>query len=251
MNKRLYSLLFLLISNVALSANLSTQLQISALSEQLYLVKSFKQIVNIYDAQKAQRIDANSLIYIDNKDAYLIDTPWNEAYMPVLMVWLKNQGLTLKTTVVTHFHEDQTAGLAYLTAHGYKSYASEQTNALLKKDKKSPATNTFSGPEFSLLAGKIEVYYPGAGYTADNLVVWLATEKTLVGGCLLRANEAETIGWIGDANTAQWHHSVKKVQQRYGDSKQVIPGHGDVGQGQSIIDHTLSITKRYHATLPK
>lgn len=150
---------------------------------------------------------------------------------------------------MTHFHEDQTAGLAYLSAHGYKSYASEQTNALLKKDNKAPATDTFSSPEFALLAGKIETYYPGAGHTTDNLVVWLPTEQALVGGCLLRANEAKTIGWIDDANTEKWHQSVKNVQQRYSESKYVIPGHGDVGQGQSIIRHTLSITQPYKAEL--
>lgn len=100
MTKQLFSLLFplffLLISNVAFSANLSTQLQISALSENLYLVKSFKEIVNSYEGEKPMLIDANSLIYVDNKDAYLIDTPWNETDMPVLMAWIDKQGLTLK-----------------------------------------------------------------------------------------------------------------------------------------------------------
>ncbi len=36
-------------------------------------------------------------------------------------------------------------------------------------------------------------------------------EKVLVGGCLMRANEVNTIGWVGDADIKKWSGSAQKV----------------------------------------
>ncbi|WP_017220214.1 subclass B1 metallo-beta-lactamase [Moritella dasanensis] len=218
-------------------------LKIEALSSKVYLVTSYKTILNVYESDTPKIIDANALLYISGKDAYLIDTPWNVADMPQLMDWIEDKGLTLKDTVITHSHEDRSAGLGYLSEHGFSTYASALTNSLLKAEHKPVATNTFEGDTFDLIKGEIEIYYSGPGHAIDNLVVWLPKEKILFGGCMLRANEAEGLGWIGDADLEQWHQSVLNVKNKYADIKLVIPGHGKIGHDQSMITHTLNLTK--------
>ncbi|WP_261921641.1 MBL fold metallo-hydrolase, partial [Vibrio aestuarianus] len=97
------------------------------------------------------------------------------------------------------------------------------------------------------LKGKVEVYYPGAGHTDDNVVVWLPKENILVAGCLLRANEENNIGWIGDADTDKWAQSVRKVQNKFPNVKLVIPGHGEVGEGSGMITHTIEVINGFNA----
>ena len=218
-------------------------LQFEEITNNVFLVKSYREFKNLQSPKKPILVDANSLVYIDGKDAYLIDTPWNASNMPQLMTWIENRGLTLKKTVFSHFHEDQTGGLEYLQEHHFETYASALTNNFLKGDNKKATNHQFSGDNFVLLENKIEVFYPGAGHTKDNSVVWLPKEKVLLGGCLMRANEVNTIGWTGDADTKEWADSAQKVLTKYPETRFVVPGHGNVGEGTHIITDTVYIAE--------
>ncbi|PMG49112.1 subclass B1 metallo-beta-lactamase [Vibrio lentus] len=219
-------------------------LQFEEIKNNVFLVKSYREFVNLQTPGNPVVLDANSLIYIDGTDAYLIDTPWNASNMPQLMEWIESKGFTLKKTVFSHFHEDQTGGLEYLQQHNFETYASGLTNRLLKHDNKKPTNHEFSGDNFVLLENKIEVFYPGAGHSKDNVVVWMPKEKVLVGGCLMRANEVNTIGWVGDADIKKWSGSAQKVLAKYPQTELVVPGHGNVGKGTSIIRHTVDIANQ-------
>lgn len=241
---------FLPISCVLANA-INKKIEIKKINSNLYLVKSYKEIINEYDSPKPFVIDSNSLIYIDGANAYLIDTPWHEKDMPILMAWIKNHHLHLKSAIITHFHDDKSTGIGYLSKHNISTYASKRTNALLAKHHKPLANHTFANDNFILLKNQIEVYYPGKGHTADNVVIWLPQEKILVGGCLLKANEMNTLGWLGDSYTNEWGNSIKKVQSRYPNTKLIIPGHGKIGSKLSIINHTLNLVNLYNANSHK
>ncbi|MGF1792828.1 subclass B1 metallo-beta-lactamase [Photobacterium profundum] len=248
MNKLILSLLFVfnLTSLPSFAENNDSKLDITLVTDNVYLVKSYRILKPLDPLEQSITMDANSIIYVDGKDAYYIDTPWNATDMPELMTWLDDHKLILKKTVFTHFHEDQTGGLNYLLDHKFETYASQKTNQLLIKEGKSAANNEFTVGSFEFLKDKIEVYYPGAGHTSDNLVVWLPKENVLIGGCLLRANEINNIGWIGDADTEQWTQSVQKVQGKFPNVKFVIPGHGAVGDNHSIITHTIKVVNEFN-----
>ena len=49
-----------------------------------------------------------------------------------------------------------------------------------------------------------EVFYPGAGHTQDNLVVWIPEAKLLFGGCLIKEERARHIGNVTDADLQGW-----------------------------------------------
>ncbi|WP_408901012.1 ALI family subclass B1 metallo-beta-lactamase [Photobacterium piscicola] len=227
--------------NASATDRLVKPLEFENITNNIFLVKSYREFKNSKNPDKPILMDANSLVYVDGKDAYLIDTPWNSSNMPQLTKWIENRGLTLKKTVFTHFHEDQTGGLEYLQDHHFETYASALTNKLLKGDKKTAANHDFSDDNFVLLENKIEVFYPGAGHSQDNSVVWLPKEKVLLGGCLMRANEVNTIGWTGDADIKEWAESAQKVLTKYPEALFVVPGHGNVSKGTSIISHTIDI----------
>ena len=221
------------------------EINIVKISENLYLVKSFKKIINIYDSNDPKLLDANAVLFIEGKDAYLIDTPWNASDMPDLMSWIEKKNLTLKKALITHSHEDRSAGISYLNKHNIPTYSSLKTKELLKRDEFALTKYTFTQEEFSFFPGRIEVYYPGPGHTEDNLTVWFPTENILMGGCILRDEHTDTLGWIGDANLKHWHHSVQNIFNRYAAAIKVIPGHGSVGTTDSVIQHTLNLTKDY------
>lgn len=222
------------------------KMDILKISSRLYLIQSYKRKIHPYNSTNPEIFEANALIYIDGGNAYLIDTPWGPSDMPDLIIWIKNKGLTLKDTVVTHFHQDRVTGLEYLNKNNFKTFASRLTNRLLKEQHAVQANHSFSGNNFELLKDKIEIYNPGPGHTIDNIVVWLPTERVLMGGCLLRAKDTHTLGYLGDADTKDWYRSIRNIQQHYPNTKLVIPGHGSIKGNRTIITHTLNLANEYN-----
>jgi metallo-beta-lactamase class B len=43
---------------------------------------------------------------------------------------------------------------------------------------------------FNIAGVTLQAYYPGAGHTRDNIVVWVPQDKVLFGGCLIKSLEA-------------------------------------------------------------
>ena len=120
--------------NASAADALVKPLQFKEITNNVLLVKSYREFKNLQNPNKPILVDANSLVYVDGKYVYLIDTPWNASNMPQLMTWIENRGLTLKNTIFSHFHEDQTGGLEYLQEHNFDTYASTLTNTFLKGD---------------------------------------------------------------------------------------------------------------------
>jgi glyoxylase-like metal-dependent hydrolase (beta-lactamase superfamily II) len=233
--KALIALLVHLISaNAVFAAEQLPALKIEQLADGVYLHTSY-QIVEGFGL-----VDSNGLLVLHNKDAYIVDTPWSATDTDKLVQWAKKRGNTVKASISTHFHEDRTAGIALLNSRSIPTYASEQTNALLRKAGRAEARNTFKGPSFWLVPDVLEVFYPGPGHSPDNVVVWLPRQKILSGGCLVRAKETNTLGNTGDAVISAWSGSVEKLESRYSNARLVVPGHGKVGD-VLLLKHTREL----------
>jgi metallo-beta-lactamase class B len=89
-----------------------------------------------------------------------------------------------------------------------------------------------------------EAFYPGAGHTRDNIVLWFATSRVLYGGCLIKDKSATNLGFTGDADLAAWPAAVRRVAERYPSPAVVIPGHGDPLRGDPYA-HTLELLARH------
>ena len=100
------------------------------------------------------------------------------------------------------------------------------------------------GLDTTLIFGgtSVQVLYPGGGHTRDNIVVWLPASRILFGGCLVKADSAESLGYIADADLASWPGAITMLLHRFPRARIVVPGHGAVG-GRGLLKHTLALLR--------
>jgi len=235
-------LLVSLISSVIfihqVSANdTENSLKIIPLADDLYQYTSYQHVDGF------GLVPSNGLIVVHSNDAFLIDTPWTDQDTEQLFDWVTERKLTLKGSISTHWHADRSGGINYLNQQGVKTFATAQTNQLLKQKPAAMANSTLDAAGDVLFHGKIETYYPGAGHSSDNIVVWLPKHQLLFGGCLVKSLSSKGLGNIADANIAAWPSSIANVQAKYPDVKMVIPGHGKTGD-KSLLQHTKTLTTK-------
>ena len=150
-------------------------LKIDKLGENIYLHKSFE----VYDGFGL--VESNGLVFIKDKNAFIIDTPASAEDTKKLVNWLEARSLVVRGSFSTHFHSDSSAGIEWLNSNSIPTYASKLTNELLDDAGRISATNSFDSASYWLVKAQVEAYYPGAGHTKDNMVVWLPNQKILFG----------------------------------------------------------------------
>jgi glyoxylase-like metal-dependent hydrolase (beta-lactamase superfamily II) len=73
-----------------------------------------------------------------------------------------------------------------------------------------------------------ELFFPGAGHTYDNIVVWLPKEQILFGGCFLKSVTSPDLGNVADASVPDWADSLGRARRQYPAARIVVPGHGTI-----------------------
>jgi len=228
--------LTLLLVAFSTCAQSGTALDITEIAQGVYMHTSYKTI------EGYGQVGSNGLIVVEAGDAYIIDTPWSEADTASLLAWIADKGFTVAASMSTHSHEDRTAGIELLNNISVPTYTSELTKSILSSAGKPIPTHTFKGSEFTLKQGLIEVYYPGAGHTVDNIVVWLPQSKILFGGCLVRSHGWKSLGYLGDASIHTWANSIENIKAKRFKIDLIVPGHGSVGKAD-ILDHTIGLAQ--------
>lgn len=188
------------------------------------------------------KVACNGMIYINENEAIVCDTPVNNEASLELIKWITKQGKSLKAVIITHFHNDCLGGLKQFHNLGITSYAHEKTIDLAKKEDYEIPKNAFKTKlELTVGLKKAMATYFGEGHTIDNTVVYIADEQVLFGGCLIKCLGAGK-GYLGDANTSAWPFTVKKIKAEYPKLKLVIPGHGKSGD-ITLLDYTVTLFK--------
>lgn len=190
-------------------------------------------------------VGASGLVVVDGNNAHIIDTPWTQEATVALINWIKSKKLVIKSSVVTHFHEDASSGIPLLNKAKVKTYATPLTNALLEAAHREVSSDEITSRTFELVKGTIEIFYPGAGHSKDNIVVWLPKSKILFGGCFVKSLHSNNLGNIADASITEWPASIEQVINKYPGIETVVPGHGRVGDSR-LLKHTwqLALTKK-------
>lgn len=222
------------ISSAALANSNAPVLNITKLTDNVY------QHVSYLKTKQWGMVAASGLVVIDKNDAYIIDTPWSLADTEKLINWVTSQNLILKGTIITHFHEDASAGLPVLNRLKIKTYAYHLTNKLLDLKNRAQSSDEFTKDDYVLVPDTIEVLYPGAGHSQDNIVVWLPKAKVLFGGCFVKSINSKNLGNLSDASVKDWPNSINKVINKYPSVEIVVPGHGEVGD-ISLLKHTAQL----------
>lgn len=185
---------------------------------------------------------ANGLVVLTNKGALVIDTPWTESQTEELFSDIKTKfQKEVLFLLVTHAHDDRMAGVPLFHKRNIPVFSTSLT-AKLAKERGFGKTNPILDIQTRLSLGiqSVEVFYPGHGHSADNIVVWLPETHILFGGCLVKALDAEDLGNTKEADLNEWPNSVKRVLSRYPDAEVVVPGHGDWGK-LDLLRHTIRL----------
>ena len=231
---RIIIFIFSLVSCTAFAKSVEPKLKITQLADNVYQHVSYKK------TKTWGMVGASGLVVVIGTDAYIIDTPWTQKSTEQLISWIKSENLNLKAAVITHFHEDASGGIPFLNNLKVKTYATSMTNNLLGNKKREKSSNEISRDTFELVDNTIEVFYPGAGHTRDNIVVWLPKHKILFGGCFVISTRSKSLDNIEDASVEDWPKSIQRVINKYPEIEVVVPGHGKVGD-ESLLNHTAKL----------
>ena len=185
---------------------------------------------------------ANGLLIRDGDELIMVDTARGENLTTELIEWIKSEiDLPIHTAIVSHFHDDSMSGTSILQEHGVRVLGNPLTLTLAQKPNTAlpeALRELESGNTITL--GNIEIFYPGAGHSRDNLFVWVPEAKLLFGGCSVRSPDFPGLGNTRDADIQNWPIAIKHVQQKYPDAKIVVPGHGAVAD-EALLAYTLEL----------
>jgi metallo-beta-lactamase class B len=232
----LTTVLFFSLTNVFGQAQ-DARLKIAHLTGDFY-------VYTTYHPYEKSLVAANGMYLVTEQGVVMFDTPWDTTqFQPLLdSIHLKHHKKVVMC-FATHWHDDKTAGLEYYRQRGIKTYTTVLTDKLSKKNHKKRAEflmtkdTVFHVGEYSF-----ETYYPGAGHTEDNIVIWFNKEKILYAGCLVKGVESENLGFLGDANVSEYESTLRKVQLKFQNPKFIIIAHSDWHNLHSL-EHSIQLAK--------
>jgi metallo-beta-lactamase class B len=212
---------------------INPNLGISKLTDNIFLVQS--------SFNNNGRLDCDHLLVVDKPEIVLINTPVNDSLTVVYLNWIElNYKQTATKLIVTHSHVDCAGGINETKRRGIISYSLDKTKDLLKVLGKD-VNHTFSDSlTLNLPSVNIKLWYPGAGHTVDNIVVWFPKQKILYGGCLVKALSVNYKGNTRDSDLKAWPLTIQKLKEKYGDIPIIVPGHEEIGDIR-ILDHTIEV----------
>ncbi|NEM96344.1 subclass B1 metallo-beta-lactamase [Pontibacter burrus] len=232
----LYLLLFLLPLHALLAQE--QQLQVTKIAPDIYVHTSYKMLGSV-------RFPSHGLLVSTTDGAVIIDSGWGNEPTEQLLHWIKtNLKQPVKLSIVTHAHDDRIGGIEVLQQNNIIVFGSEQTAALAAAQGEVTLDTTLPlDQELTIGNQKLVVYYPGAGHTPDNLVVYLPKQKILFGGCLVKDAKATNLGNTADADLTNWPKAIKNVQQRFPKARTIVPSHGPWGS-KAALTNTLQLLEK-------
>lgn len=242
MRKLASIILFLAILSNSFGQSKNSPLQISHLTGDFYVYKTFSDY-------KGNLISANAMYLVTNKGVVLFDAPWDKTqFQPLLDSIKARHNKEVVMLFGTHSHDDRSGGFDFYRKKGIKTYSIKLTDDILKKENKGRAEFIIPNDTiFKVGQYKFEVFYPGKGHAPDNIVAWFEKEKILYGGCFVKSADAEDLGYLGDSDTKEWEKSIKKVQTKCKNPKFIIPGHEGWANINSL-NHTLKLVQKYNSS---
>ena len=227
------TIIFFFLITTIFGQSIKKNIEISHLTGDFYVFTTY----NLY---KGSPIPANGMYLVTNNGVVMFDTPWDTTQFQPLLDSIKTRhNKSVVLCIATHFHDDKTAGLEFYRQQGIKTYTTKQTDELSKTSGKKRAEFLIKNDTvFTVGQYSFQTYFPGAGHTADNIVVWFEKEKILYGGCLIKSAKDDDLGYLGDASIKDYATTIKNVQKKCKKPKFIIIGHGDWTSTKSL-KHTL------------
>ena len=213
----------------------SETLVIQKISDHVYQHTSF------LDTESFGKVPCNGMIVFDSNEAIIFDTPADKNTSLELIDWVENNlNCKIKAIIPTHFHADCLGSLDEFHKHEVPSYANNVTIELARSNNSAIPENGFHNLlELKVGNKKVVAEFIGEGHTKDNIIGYFPYERIMFGGCLIKEVNAGK-GNLEDANSNDWSSTVRKLKEKYPDTKIVIPGHGKYG-GTELLDYTIKL----------
>ncbi|MDN3643333.1 subclass B1 metallo-beta-lactamase [Lutimonas halocynthiae] len=210
-------------------------LKINQLSEHAYIHESY------LDTEAYGKVPCNGMVFIDELEALVFDTPTTNKTSQELIDWLKNDmNCKVRSVIVTHFHVDAMGGLEAFHKNEITSFANSFTIDIAKeKELVVPEYGITSSYEHQFGNSKVISLFVGEGHSKDNIVGYFSNEGILFGGCLVKALGAKK-GNLEDANTVEWPKTIEKLSVMVPKVQIVVPGHGEPGSA-TLLKYTIEL----------
>ncbi len=205
-----------------------------------------------YGLYQNEAVPSNGLIINTKDGVVLVDTGWDTDSIAdntqQILQWVKdNLHKPVRLCIATHAHGDRVGGTGALQRAGVRVVSTPLTaKNSIKEGYPSPEGILPSDTTFTIGGEPIRCYFPGEGHTSDNIVVYLPNQRILHGGCLVKSVGAFGMGFLGDANLAEWGNSIRNVMTKFGKARIVIPGH-DEWSDTKALEHTLNLLAKHLA----
>jgi metallo-beta-lactamase class B VIM len=188
------------------------------------------------------RFPSNGLILREGDSVLLIDTAWGETATVDLLDWIESElKLPVSAAIATHTHDDRMGGAPVLAERGIPLFSHPLSIPMaISKGWPEPRSIGSLEPGGAVKFGPVEVFYPGAAHTVDNIMIWLPEPRLLAGGCAVKSADATTMGNVAEADLDEWPVSMRRTAEHYPDAGQILPGHGDIG-GPELLMHTTQL----------
>ena len=215
----------------------SESLNIRAISKNSYVHVSY---LHTTDFGKAA---CNGLIYINNNEAVVFDTPTSTEVSQELLHWLRDiKNVRVKAVVVNHFHVDCLGGLEAFHDANIPSYSSNKTIELANiNGVVTPQIGFDIQNELEIGGAKVINKFFGEAHTKDNIISYISNEELIYGGCMIKSLKASK-GNLKDANLMEWSNTTRNIKDAYPKLKTVVPGHGKHGSTE-LLDYTIELFK--------
>lgn len=189
------------------------------------------------------KVACNGMVYINNNEAVVFDTPTKTQVSQELLNWLRDeQKATVKAVVINHFHIDCLGGLKAFHDAEIPSYANTKTMELAEKSGAIvPQIGFEQQNELVIGNEKVVNTFFGEAHTPDNIIHYIQSEALIYGGCMIKSLKASK-GNLEDANIAEWSKTVQNIKNTYPKLKTVVPGHGPPGN-TDLLDYTIELFK--------
>jgi metallo-beta-lactamase class B len=195
-----------------------------------------------YARMSGIEIPSNGLIYEIPDGVILIDTARDDSQTKEIDDYVRNRlESKILFCIITHAHEDRLGGTGYLRRKNIDVYMTEKTASLARKQG-FPVGNKFLDTDKGRFEKYgVDCYFPGAGHSEDNIVVYLKEPDVLFGGCLVKSVSSRDLGNLEDANIKSWKTVIEGMLSVYTNkSTIVIPGHGEPGV-KDLLAHTYGL----------
>lgn len=213
-------------------------LEIRPLTENLYVFTTWQPLDNGY------RYPANGMYFLTTEGAVIIDTPWDTTQCQPLMDSIRvKHGRAVKACISTHWHADRAGAIDFFRKKNIATYSYKLTDEWLAKNGKERSEFVFRRDTTFVYGNqRFDTYYPGPGHSQDNIVIWFPEERVLYGGCFIKSTESGSLGNLSDADPKRWKRSIRRLQRRYSDPAEVIPGH-ESWAGRGGVVHTMGLIR--------